>query len=72
MTLTAIGGSAPQSPQRYQTVPAGSISQAEQKDRYLENAELNSLQIYFNSGMKRLAIAQTITRNSELSPEAPP
>ncbi len=66
MTLTAIGGSAPQSPHRYQTVPAVSISQAEQKDRYLENAELGELQIFFNSGMKRLAIAQTLTRNSEL------
>jgi phycobilisome core-membrane linker protein len=66
MTLTAIGGSAPQSPQRYQTVPAVSISQADQKDRYLESTELGALQIFFNSGMKRLAIAQTITRNSEL------
>jgi phycobilisome core-membrane linker protein len=66
MTLTAIGGSAPQSPHRYQTVPVVSISQAEQKDRYMENTELSELQIFFSSGMKRLAIAQTLTRNSEL------
>ncbi len=66
MTLTASGGSAPQSPQRYQTVPAASIAQAEQKDRYMENTELGELKIFFNSGMKRLAIAQTLTRYSEL------
>jgi phycobilisome core-membrane linker protein len=66
MTLTASGGSATQSPQRYQTVPAVSISQAEQKDRYMENTELVELRTFFNSGMKRLAIAQTLTRNSEL------
>ncbi|MEL6940801.1 MAG: phycobilisome rod-core linker polypeptide [Cyanobacteria bacterium J06598_1] len=66
MTLTANGGSAPQRPQRYQTVPAASIGQAEQKDRYMENAELGELKFFFNSGMKRLAIAQTITRYSEL------
>ena len=66
MTLTASGGSAPQRPQRYQTVPVASIGQAELKDRYVERAELSELNTFFNSGMKRVAIAQTLTRYSEL------
>ncbi|MEO0705409.1 MAG: phycobilisome rod-core linker polypeptide [Cyanobacteria bacterium J06649_5] len=66
MTLTASGGSAPQRPRRYQTVPAASIGQAEQKDRYMESTELGELKTFFGSGMKRVVIAQTLTRYSEL------
>ncbi len=66
MTVTASGGSSVARPQLYQTLPASTIIQAEQKDRYMENTELGELKTFFDSGMKRLAIAQTITRYSEL------
>ena len=66
MTVTASGGSSVARPQLYQTLPASTISQAEQKDRYMENTELGELKTFFNSGMRRVAIAQTLTRYSEL------
>ncbi|MEL7332220.1 MAG: phycobilisome rod-core linker polypeptide [Cyanobacteria bacterium J06560_2] len=66
MTVTASGGSSVARPQLYQTLPASTIAQAEQKDRYIERTELGELKTFFNSGMKRVAIAQTITRYSEL------
>ncbi|NJM98306.1 MAG: photosystem I reaction center subunit X [Phormidesmis sp. RL_2_1] len=66
MTVTASGGSSVARPQLYQTLPASTIAQAEQKDRYMENTELGELKTFFNSGLKRLAIAQTLTRYSEL------
>ena len=66
MTVTASGGSSVARPQLYQTLPASTISQAEQKDRYMENTELGELKTFFDSGMKRVAIAQTLTRYSEL------
>ncbi len=66
MTVTASGGSSVARPQLYQTLPASTISQAEQKDRYMESTELGELKTFFNSGLKRLAIAQTLTRYSEL------
>ena len=66
MTLTASGGSAVERPQRYQTVPTESIGRAEQTDRYLERAELGELKSFFDSGLQRVQIAQTITRYSEL------
>ncbi|MEM8503488.1 MAG: phycobilisome rod-core linker polypeptide [Cyanobacteria bacterium P01_D01_bin.1] len=66
MTVTASGGSSVARPQLYQTLPASTISQAEQKDRYMENTELGELKTFFSSGMKRVAIAQTLTRYSEL------
>lgn len=66
MTVTASGGSSVARPQLYQTLPASTIAQAEQKDRYIERTELGELKTFFSSGMKRLAIAQTLTRYSEL------
>jgi phycobilisome core-membrane linker protein len=66
MTVTASGGSSVARPNLYQTLPASTIAQAEQKDRYMENTELGELKTFFNSGLKRLAIAQTLTRYSEL------
>ncbi len=66
MTVTASGGSSVARPQLYQTLPASTIAQAEQKDRYIEITELGELKTFFNSGMRRLAIAQTLTRYSEL------
>lgn len=66
MTVTASGGSSVARPQLYKTLPVSTISQAEQKDRYMENTELGELKTFFDSGMKRLAIAQTLTARSEL------
>ncbi len=66
MTVTASGGSSVARPQLYQTLPASTIAQAEQKDRYMERTELGELKTFFSSGLKRLAIAQTLTRYSEL------
>ena len=65
MTVRASGGSSVARPQLYQTVPVSAISQAEQQDRFLGQAELNELATYFTSGAKRLEIAQTLSNNSE-------
>ncbi|MEM9164054.1 MAG: photosystem I reaction center subunit X, partial [Cyanobacteria bacterium P01_F01_bin.4] len=66
MTVTASGGSSLAQPQLYQTLPAATISQAEQQDRYMERGELSELSSFFKSGAKRIAIAEAITRYSEL------
>lgn len=66
MSLKASGGSSVARPQLYQTVPVATIIQAEQQDRFLAKGELSELSSYFNSGLKRLEIANTITQNSEL------
>ncbi|MEL6454629.1 MAG: photosystem I reaction center subunit X, partial [Cyanobacteria bacterium J06623_5] len=66
MTVTASGGSSVARPQLYQTLPASTIAQAEQKDRYIDRTELGELKTFFDSGMKRVVIAQTLTRYSEL------
>ncbi|NES07157.1 MAG: photosystem I reaction center subunit XI [Okeania sp. SIO2F4] len=65
MTVKASGGSSVARPQLYQTVPASTISQAEQQDRFLEKGELDELTTFFSSGAKRLEIAQILTNNSE-------
>lgn len=66
MSVKASGGSSLATPQLYQTVPLGAISQAEQQDRFLERAELGELTAYFRSGAKRLGIAQVLSNNSDL------
>ncbi|MGD1717545.1 phycobilisome rod-core linker polypeptide [Dapis sp. BLCC M172] len=65
MTVKASGGSSVARPQLYQTVPASTISQAEQQDRFLGKGELDELATFFSSGAKRLEIAQILTNNSE-------
>lgn len=66
MSVKASGGSALARPQLYQTLPASTISQAEQQDRYMARGELEELSSFFNSGLKRVQIAETLTRYSEL------
>jgi phycobilisome core-membrane linker protein len=66
MSVKASGGSAPARPQLYQTLPVAAISQAEQQDRYMGRGELEELSGFFNSGLKRVQIAETLTRYSEL------
>jgi phycobilisome core-membrane linker protein len=66
MSVKASGGSSVAIPQLYQTVTVSTITQAEQQDRFLGKAELDALTTFFQSGEKRLAIANTITQNSDL------
>ncbi len=66
MSVKASGGSSVARPQLYQTVPVATIIQAEQQDRFLARGELSELAEYFRSGSKRIEIANTITRNSDL------
>ncbi|MBD1876215.1 phycobilisome rod-core linker polypeptide [Nodosilinea sp. FACHB-131] len=66
MSVKASGGSAPARPQLYQTLPVATISQAEQQDRYMGRGELDELSGFFGSGLKRVQIAETLTRYSEL------
>jgi phycobilisome core-membrane linker protein len=66
MSVKASGGSSLARPQLYQTVPSSAISIAEQQDRFLESSELGTLTAFFQSGAKRLEIAQILTNNSDL------
>ena len=66
MTLKASGGSGLARPQLYQTLPVATISQAEQQDRYVGKGELEELMSFYQSGAKRVAIAEALTRYSEL------
>jgi phycobilisome core-membrane linker protein len=66
MSVKASGGSSVARPQLYQTLPVATISQAEQQDRFLGRGELSELSNYFSSGLKRLEIADILTKNSEL------
>jgi phycobilisome core-membrane linker protein len=66
MSVKASGGSSVARPQLYQTLPVSKISQAEQQDRFLGIGELSELTSYFNSGNRRIEIAQIITANSDL------
>lgn len=66
MSLNASGGTFVARPQLYQTVALTTINQAEQQDRFPEMGELNQLTAYFQSGNKRLEIAQVLSSNSDL------
>ena len=66
MTLKASGGGGLARPQLYQTLPVATISQAEQQDRYVGKGELEELMSFYQSGGKRVAIAEALTRYSEL------
>jgi phycobilisome core-membrane linker protein len=66
MIVKASGGSSVARPQLYQTVPVSTIIQAEQQDRFLQPGELSELSVYLGSGLKRLAIATTLTQNAEV------
>jgi phycobilisome core-membrane linker protein len=66
MSVKASGGSSVARPQLYQTVPVSTIIQAEQQDRFPGSGELDELASYFRSGTKRIEIADTISKNSDL------
>nr|YP_010156025.1 phycobillisome linker protein [Cumathamnion serrulatum]QQY85241.1 phycobillisome linker protein [Cumathamnion serrulatum] len=64
MIVKANSGSPLVEPKLYQTVSISSITQAEQQDRFLQLGELNQLVSFFNSGSKRLEIANTLGKNA--------
>nr|YP_009398463.1 phycobilisome linker polypeptide [Lophocladia kuetzingii]ARW67649.1 phycobilisome linker polypeptide [Lophocladia kuetzingii] len=64
MIVKASGASPLVQPKLYKTVSISSILQAEQQDRFLQVGELSQLVSFFNSGNKRLEIADLLTRNS--------
>jgi phycobilisome core-membrane linker protein len=66
MSVNSSGGTFVARPQLYQTVALTTINQAEQQDRFLEFGELSQLTAYFQSGNKRLEIAQVLSSNSDL------
>jgi phycobilisome core-membrane linker protein len=66
MSVKASGGGSLSRPNLYQTLPVATISQAEQQDRFPALGELSELTSYFQSGAKRIEIAQVITNNSDL------
>ena len=59
------GGSPPVHPQLYHTVPTAVITEAQQRDRYLSQGEIKELSAFFGSGLKRLEIAQTLSRHAD-------
>ncbi len=65
MGIKASGGTVVSTPRLYQTVPVSTISQAEQQDRYLGRTELDRLDEFFTTGLKRLQIAEVLTAKSE-------
>jgi phycobilisome core-membrane linker protein len=66
MSVKASGGGSLSRPNLYQTLPVATISQAEQQDRFPAMGELSELSSYFQSGAKRIEIAQTLSANSDL------
>lgn len=66
MSVKASGGSPIAQTQLYRTASISTIIQAEQQDRFLQLGELNHLVTFLNSGNKRLAIADTLTKNANV------
>jgi phycobilisome core-membrane linker protein len=64
MSLHSGSGSPAIFPQQYQTVPQAVISHAEQHDRNLSDRELKVLLNFFQSGAKRLEIAETLAQHA--------
>jgi phycobilisome core-membrane linker protein len=65
MSVTASSGAVNARPSLYQTALTSTISQIEQQDRFATRSELDDLSIYFRSGLKRLEIAEILTKNSD-------
>ncbi len=66
MSVKASGGGSLSRPNLYQTLTVATISQAEQQDRFPALGELSELNSYFQSGAKRVEIAQVLSANSDL------
>jgi phycobilisome core-membrane linker protein len=65
MTDRTNGGSPVIQPQAFHTVPTTIIAAAQQRDRYPQRSELKELSTFFASGLKRLAIAATLTQQAD-------
>ena len=61
MSVTASSGAVNARPSLYQTALTSTISQIEQQDRFATRSELDDLSTYFQSGLKRLEIAEILT-----------
>ena len=66
MSIKASSGSPLVKPQLYRTASASTIAQAEQQDRFLQLGELNDLVTFFNTGAKRLEIANLLAKNANV------
>nr|YP_009393109.1 phycobilisome linker polypeptide [Bostrychia moritziana]ARW61671.1 phycobilisome linker polypeptide [Bostrychia moritziana] len=66
MIVKASGTSPLVKPKLYKTASISSILQAEQQDRFLQLGELNQLVSFFNSGNRRLDIANILARNANV------
>lgn len=66
MIVKASSGSPIIQPQLYRTASTSNIIKAEQQDRFLQLGELNELVSFFNSGNKRLDIAQILSKNANI------
>nr|QCI05197.1 gbilisome linker polypeptide [Centroceras clavulatum] len=66
MIVKASSGSPIVQPQLYRTASISSIAKAEQQDRFLQLGELNELVSFFNSGNKRLEIAEILSKNANI------
>ena len=66
MIVKASGGSPIARPQLYRTASISTIAQAEQQDRFLQLGELNDLVAFFNSGEKRLEVANLLSKNANI------
>lgn len=64
MVVKSSGGTPLVKPKLFRTVALSSILQAEQQDRFLQLGELNQLFYFFNSGSRRLEVAQLLTKNA--------
>ncbi len=65
MSVTASSGAVNARPSLYQTSLTSTISQIEQQDRFATRTELDDLSTYFQSGLKRLEIAEILTKNAD-------
>nr|QCI08216.1 gbilisome linker polypeptide [Pterothamnion crispum] len=66
MIVKASSGSPLARPQLYRTASISTIVQAEQQDRFLQLGELSELVSFFNSGNKRLEVADLLTKNANI------
>nr|YP_010865265.1 phycobilisome core-membrane linker protein [Campylaephora boydenii]WGT74033.1 phycobilisome core-membrane linker protein [Campylaephora boydenii] len=66
MIVKASSGSPIVQPQLYRTASISNIVKAEQQDRFLQLGELNELVSFFNSGNKRLEIAEILSKNANI------
>ncbi|MCA1904433.1 MAG: photosystem I reaction center subunit X, partial [Cyanobacteria bacterium KgW148] len=65
MAITSSSGAVNARPQLYQTALTATINQVEQQDRFPGRTELEDLNTFFQTSIKRLEIAAVITQNAD-------